>query len=114
MDRRGCPPRRSLLQRLRDGAAAMAWEEFFARYWRLIHAWAKKRGCSEHTAEEIVQDVMLEIFRSRTVFRYDPERGRFRDWLFAVVRNVVARHRRRPSEQLRAHGSDRLDDFILI
>ena len=102
----------SLLERLHDGTAAMAWEEFFGRYWRLIHAWAKRRGCSEHTAEEIVQDVMLEIFQTGAVFRYDPARGRFRNWLFAVVRNIVARHRRQPSQQFTAQGSDRLRDFI--
>ena len=50
----------SLLERLHNGTAAMAWEEFFGRYWRLIHAWARKRGCSEHTAEQIVQDRLGE------------------------------------------------------
>ena len=47
---------------------------------------------------------MLAAFQQRDVFRYDPARGRFRDWLAAVVRNVVARHRREPSGRLRGRG----------
>ena len=96
----------TLIERLRDGDAVMAWEEFFQRYWRLIYAAARTRGCREHTAEEIVQDVMLTVFQQRDVFRYDPKRGRFRDWLRTVVRNAVAEHRRAPSQRVRGRGGD--------
>ena len=98
------PTRATLLERLREGGAAMAWEDFFARYWRLIYATAARQGCSEHTAEEIVQEVMLTVFEKRDVFRYDPARGRFRDWLRVVVLNAVRSHRRRPAERMRAWG----------
>ena len=91
----------SLLERLRDGADVLAWDEFFGRYWRLIFTFARRRGCSDDTAEEIVQDVMLTVFRQQDVFCYDPERGRFRDWLGRVARNKVAEHRRRPAQRIR-------------
>ncbi len=94
----------TLLERLRDGTAALAWEDFFTRYGRAIYALARARGCSGHTAEEVVQDVMLAIFERRDVFQYDPGRGRFRNWLSAVVRNVVPTRRRRPAERVRAEG----------
>ena len=98
--------RLTLLKRLRDGSDALAWDEFFDRYWRLVFASARRRGCSEHAAEEIVQDVMLAVFEKKDVFHYDPARGRFRDWLAGVVRNKVAERRRRPDERIRAQGSD--------
>jgi RNA polymerase sigma-70 factor (ECF subfamily) len=101
----------TLLERLRDGNAAMAWEEFFQRYGRLIYAAARSRGCRDHTAEEIVQEVMLTVFQQRDVFRYDPGRGRFRDWLRSVVRNAVAEHRRAPSQRVRAQGGVWQDRF---
>jgi len=96
----------SLLDRLRDAADPMAWDEFFARYWRLIHRFARLRGCSEHTAEEIVQEAMVAVFRQRDVFRYDRERGRFRDWLLTIVRNLIARHRRQPAARLQVAADD--------
>jgi len=98
--------RPTLLERLREGGDALAWDEFFQRYWRLIYAFAMKRGCSDQTAEELVQDVMLAVFEKRDVYRYDPQRGRFRDWLGTVVRNKLADRRRRPSERIRAWGGD--------
>jgi RNA polymerase sigma factor (sigma-70 family) len=98
--------RATLLEQLRDGTNALAWDEFFGHYWPTIYGFARHRGCSEHTAEEIVQDVMLAVFQHRDVYRYDPARGRFRDWLGAVVRNKVAEHRRRPANRLRAAGGE--------
>ena len=96
----------ALLQRLRQGTDHLAWDEFFERYWRVLYGAARRRGCSDHTAEEIVQDVMLVVFESQDVFHYDPARGRFRDWLAALVRNKVAEHRRRPAQRVRAIGGE--------
>jgi hypothetical protein len=39
----------ALLERLRDGADALAWEEFFAHYWTTIYNFARHRGCSDGT-----------------------------------------------------------------
>jgi RNA polymerase sigma factor (sigma-70 family) len=94
----------TLLARLQDGSDALVWDEFFQRYWRLIYAYAKRCNCSDHTAEEVVQDVMLKVFEQKDFFRYDPARGRFRDWLATVVRNKAAELRRRPAERVRAKG----------
>ena len=90
----------TLLHRLRDGTDSLAWGEFSHRYWRLIFAIAKRRGCSDHTAEEIVQDVMLEVFRERNVFTYDPSRGRFRDCARPRVERAD-----RPAERFEADGN---------
>jgi RNA polymerase sigma factor (sigma-70 family) len=98
--------RATLLERLRDGADALAWDEFFGRYWPMIYGFARHRGCSQHTAEEVVQDVMLRVFQQRDVYQYDAVRGRFRDWLGTVVRNNVAEHRRRPANRVCAAGGD--------
>ncbi len=99
----------TLLNRLSDARDGLAWDEFFGHYGLLIHGYASRRGCSCHTAEEVVQEVMLKLFERKDVFRYDPTRGRFRDWLATVVRNQVAELRRRPSGRARARGGDASD-----
>jgi RNA polymerase sigma factor (sigma-70 family) len=104
--------RATLLERLQGGSDALAWDEFFERYWRLIYAYARRCNCSEHTAEEVVQDVMLIVFEQKDYFHYDSARGRFRDWLGTVVRNKVAEMRRRPSERVRAIGCQSAVDCL--
>jgi len=100
--------RATMFERLRDGSDPMAWEEFFNRYWRLIFAFARRLGCSEHSSEEIVQDVMLAVFKQRAVFQYDPKKGRFRNWLCTIVRNLVEKHRGKGADRVRPTG----DDFL--
>jgi len=98
--------RPTLLESLREGADPQAWEEFFGRYWPLIYSYAKHGGCSDHTAEDIVQAVLATVFQQRGVFRYDRQRGRFRSWLGKVVRNKIAEHHRRPDQRVRPRGGD--------
>jgi RNA polymerase sigma-70 factor (ECF subfamily) len=98
----------SLLEQLRDGGDPLAWDEFFGRYWPVVYRYARAQGCAEHTAEEIVQDVMLKVFRHRDTFLHDGCQGRFRAWLGQVVRNQVAEYRRRPSARIRASGGEDL------
>jgi RNA polymerase sigma factor (sigma-70 family) len=102
----GTHTRTSLLERLEEGSDPMAWDDFFHRYWPFVFSIARQRGCTQHTAEEIVQEVMLAIFEKKAVFRHDPSLGRFRDWLGGVVRNKVAERRRAPVERRRALGNN--------
>jgi RNA polymerase sigma factor (sigma-70 family) len=104
--RMNTPTQVTLLERLREASDPLAWDEFYRRYWRLIFSTARRRGCSDHTAEEIVQEAMLAVFRGRDAFRYDPSRGRFRDWLGTVVRNAVAARRRSPADRARPLADD--------
>ena len=98
--------RPTLLNRLRDGSDTMAWSEFFGCYWPVVFSYARHRGCSEHTAQEVVQDVMLTVFEKRDVFQYDPAKGRFRNWLHRIVNNRVAEQRRRAADADLPRGAD--------
>jgi len=94
----------SLLDRLRDGDDPLVWREFYDRYWRALYAFARGRGCADATAEDVVQDVMLTVFEKRDVFRYEPARGRFRNWLFTVLSNSLGMRRRKEKRGPHALG----------
>ena len=102
----------TLLEHLRNGADSLAWREFSDRYWRFIFAVAKRHGCLDQTAEEIVQDVMLEFFQDRDILVHDPSRGHFRAWLAKVTCNKIAEYYRRPDQRIRGRGGDCGDDVL--
>lgn len=92
--------RPSLLLRLRDAQDAAAWDQFVDIYTPLIYGFCRKRDLQEADAADICQEVMRAVARSAERFNYDPQRGKFRNWLLTVVRNKLndffTRRRRQP------------------
>jgi RNA polymerase sigma factor (sigma-70 family) len=81
--------RASLLVRLRDGSDAVAWREFVRLYAPVIYGFARKRGLQDADAADLMQDVLRSVAVAAPRLDYDPGRGSFRGWLFAVTRNKV-------------------------
>ena len=82
-----------LLARL-DSGDVDALEALYDRYagYVLALAWRVLRERGE--AEEVVQDVFWQLWQGR--IRYEPARGRFATWLYAMTRNrSIDRLRRR-------------------
>lgn len=82
----------SLLQRVRDPRDESGWSEFVARYRPIVVAFGRRSGLGAWEAEDVAQVVMLDLLRVLGSFEYDPARGRFRDFLWIVVKNRVRRH----------------------
>jgi RNA polymerase sigma-70 factor (ECF subfamily) len=81
----------SLLFRLRDCEEA-AWKEFFQIYTPAVYGYAIKKGVQPNDAEDVTQEVLVEVVRCIRSFEYQPEKGRFRDWLGTLVWRRLARH----------------------
>ena len=86
----------SLLERLREPAAAEAWTQFVELYTPLLYYWSRRLGLQAADAADLVQDVMLVLHRTLPQFRYDP-RGSFRNWLRTVLLNKFRENQRRRS-----------------
>ena len=87
--------RRTLLSRLRNLDDQESWRAFFNLYWRLLYNVARKAGLDDSGAQDIVQDTVIAVARNMPEFRYDPERGTFRQWLLRITRRRIIDHLRR-------------------
>jgi RNA polymerase sigma-70 factor, ECF subfamily len=80
--------RASLIVRLRDQEDRDAWDEVMAIYGPLVFRMALRQGLQRADAEDVVQQVFTAIFQSIEQWLEQSERGRFRNWLIGIGRNV--------------------------
>ncbi|MEO1549971.1 MAG: sigma-70 family RNA polymerase sigma factor [Pseudomonadota bacterium] len=73
-----------------------AFAEFFGRYGVRIKAFMLRAGMADQDAEEIMQDVMVSVWRRAGTF--DPAKAGVSTWVFAIARNrridVLRKHAR--------------------
>jgi RNA polymerase sigma-70 factor (ECF subfamily) len=77
-------PDATLVHRLLQGDVS-AFEQLYDRHSRPIYSLVLRILQQAGTAEEVVQDVFLQLWRNAA--RYDVSRGPFVPWLFTLARN---------------------------
>lgn len=100
---------RRLLQR-----DVSAFEELYDRHSRLVYALVLRILQQATTAEEVVQDVFLQLWRNTA--QYDGSRGPFVPWLLAIARNRALDQLRLKSERQRRREeqTDELPPVVAI
>jgi RNA polymerase sigma-70 factor (ECF subfamily) len=83
--------RSTLLVKLRDTANDHAWRRFIDLYGLLVFRYCRRSGCQNADAEEITQDVLVQVWQSMKTFCYDRRRGGFHRWLGTVTHNRIKR-----------------------
>ena len=76
----------SLLERLQQPSDQQAWERFAVLYTPLMYRWAVQLGAQHADAADLVQDVLVRLFRVLPNFEYDRQKS-FRAWLRTVLTN---------------------------
>jgi RNA polymerase sigma-70 factor, ECF subfamily len=110
----------SLLLRLSQPANEEAWRAFAALYSPLLFYWLHRLGCPSSDAPDLVQNVLIEVFRNIDRYRRKPG-TRFRGWLWTITRNKWREWCRRDGALARAGSgespevadqTDDLEDWI--
>src|SRR5258708_2989526 len=82
----------TLLARITRADDADAWSLFVGVYTPLIYKYCRKRGLQDADANEVTQNVMVQVSRVIGRFRYDPAKGKFRGWLGLLTRQAISHH----------------------
>lgn len=111
--------RKSLLNKVKNGDE-ISWKEFYDVYKPLILLCGSDCGLTYDENEELVQQVMCEIFKKdivvkydpdnvpeHIIFKYDPSHGRFRHYLRKIIRYQALKiyHNRTHTESIEDENS---------
>ena len=70
-------------------------------YWRPLYAYVRQRGHSVDDAQDLTQEFFVRHLDKQTLHVADPERGRFRSFLLASLKNFLTNEWRRDAAQKR-------------
>ncbi len=89
-----CTTRWSVVLTARDGAAATrggaALSELCRIYWRPLYGFARRAGRTPHDAEDLTQAFLAHLLRPGTLAGVRRDKGRFRSFLLASMKNFMA------------------------
>jgi len=81
--------RASLLVRIRSLRDQEAWIQFVNLFAPLVYGFGRQHGLHETDASDLTQDVLRSVAAGTGEFHYNPGRGTFRAWLYAVARSKL-------------------------
>ena len=87
-----------------DSTAQAALDRLCRENWSPLYAFARRWGCSPHDAEDAVQGFMESLLERRSLAGVGPEKGRFRSFLLAGMRNHLSDVAARADAQKRGGG----------
>ena len=90
----------------RSDGAAKALEELCRTYWYPLYAYLRRKGYSEHDAQDLTQGFIFQLLERRSLEKVQPEKGKFRSFLLASLNYFLADVRDRTNAQKRGGGQE--------
>jgi RNA polymerase sigma-70 factor (ECF subfamily) len=94
-----------------DSHAAL--ERLCRAYWHPLYTFIRRRGHSEHEAQDLTQEFFARFLAADSLQSVSPDKGRFRTFLLAAVKNFLASEWRDAHRLKRGGGQEfiSLDEF---
>jgi RNA polymerase sigma factor (sigma-70 family) len=70
--------------------AQAALAELCQTYWSPLYSFVRSRGCSVHDAQDLTQSFFAYLIEHKIYARVDRQKGRFRSFLLASLKNFLA------------------------
>jgi RNA polymerase sigma-70 factor (ECF subfamily) len=87
-----------------DTQSLAALDRLCRAYWYPLYAFARRQGQSPEDARDLTQEFFAQLLARGAINKADRERGRFRSFLLAAFKNVIANEWKRASRQKRGGG----------
>ncbi|WDE98876.1 sigma-70 family RNA polymerase sigma factor [Lentisphaera profundi] len=108
--------KQTLLEKLIHSNDEGSWDEFVKHYDGYIYVVIRKFNIDNQTAEDLLQEVLLKIWKSLPKYEYRKNECTFRTWLCLVIKSTVSNHFRKRStkNQSKTISHDELNDWVSI
>jgi RNA polymerase sigma-70 factor (ECF subfamily) len=87
-----------------DEEVRSALETLCRKYWYPIYNFVRRQGRTHHEAEDVTQQFLARLLSTKAMETARPERGRFRTFLLAALRNFLTDEWRRAHTAKRGSG----------
>jgi RNA polymerase sigma factor (sigma-70 family) len=84
--------------------ACDALDHLCQNYWYPLYAYARRRGCSPHDAQDLTQEFFARLLAGNWVAKADRQRGRFRSFLLSAMKHFMANEWNKARMQKRGGG----------
>lgn len=82
----------TLIQRAQDPDDNQAWDDFVSYYKSFIRMVLYKSNISLNDTDDLIQAILVRIWKGLPNYEYKKEQARFRTWLSTIIRNCIITH----------------------
>ena len=82
----------TLIQRAQNPDDNQAWDDFVSYYKSFIRMVLYKSNISINDTDDLIQAILIRIWKGLPNYEYKKEQARFRTWLSTIIRNCIISH----------------------
>jgi len=102
----------SLIERVQQQNDNSCWADLVAIYAPLLLRWTLRYDVQQSDAEDLVQDVLLVVYRELASFQHQGRAGSFRSWLRTILVHRLRNHWRSRKSQVKAIGGSKFEELL--